>query len=1083
MRKIITYLLLSYGITTASFAQQDSTLLLLDKTEINSDVLYPYLANDSTASWLKLGGDTNSISNSKRWKQLYAEYVYYNLESHLLPSLDSIIKQAEYEINYNRRVPLMIMDINYHVFKSHAIDSGLVIIENGKFMDNPDRTESLYIEKQLFVAAPFMEKMMNDTLTFFISSDFYFSSSSLPQTIEIDFGDGVGFRSVTMEQTIKINYSSIKNNSNFSPTITVKVSKGSNSLLSSSTMKASTCLGNFPPQDDIWNLYTSQPFSTNFSNPYPVDPLAGNFARANAYVKYGNGHPVGEVHKPIVFVEGIDFGRDFSSNTIQNGDFGWCAFWGRDTDFEEFQHSPTILNQLLANGYDVFLLDFRDGAEFIERNAMTLVELLRLIRLNNQFNNINVVPEPTVVVGASMGGQVARYALAYMEQNNMEHCAREFISFDSPHKGANIPISLQEWIEFFAYNGPGGGSQGAKDNLNLKLDRPAAKQLLTYHHDNSIGGFNVSERAAYQNTINAIGYPNKLRKVAIANGSGHAIKQPNLNSGDLLLKTDWSPWGCLNARLVQGDCYAMPNHFMFAGKVPKNTLGAGFCFILTPLLCNLCVNSNISFDTETVASGSNLLPLDNAPGGWRNTALTIEEEYRDDPDAIGDITADPQGHGLSPNQSFIPTISALDINTTDLLFNVLNNINLNSPNPNLTPFEAIYIPSNGQNQQHVQLDPSPGGNLAWALNEILDTENKLKSPLTSTSPNNGVFNYGRKESRFISSVIIGNGGQLNINANLPTDYGLATTPIPSTGVNPPVAGSSLLMETCECGEVVVEIDAGGEFILGENTPNNKATVLFHEKSTLHIKAGGKLIIKNNSRLVIEKGAKLIYEPGAEIQLLGDEAVLEIQGELEVKDNATFTFTYPNANSGYLKFNVPFNPCQSNPNWACPVITAGQNSKMELRGADKNDKILEIAGEDMLIPEDMAFFRLWFGKAEFTTPGARLSLASTNYRLTDATFVGTVNNRGVVVWGNQNSFIVRCNFENVKIWGGLWAKGSRLNVFTSNFTNGAYVETTGRGVLFNDVNFNRTASYIQPTPTPMNGWINSHPLKSIQHIVC
>lgn len=101
MRKIITYLLLSYGITTANFAQQDSTLLLLDKTEINSDVLYPYLANDSTASWLKLGGDTNSISNSKRWKQLYAEYVYYNLESHLLPSLDSIIKQAEYEINYN----------------------------------------------------------------------------------------------------------------------------------------------------------------------------------------------------------------------------------------------------------------------------------------------------------------------------------------------------------------------------------------------------------------------------------------------------------------------------------------------------------------------------------------------------------------------------------------------------------------------------------------------------------------------------------------------------------------------------------------------------------------------------------------------------------------------------------------------------------------------------------------------------------------------------------------------------------------------------------------------------------------------
>ena len=197
MIKIFLSLIVSfYFVLTGTAQTVDSTLLLLDKTEINSNVLYPYLSNDSTASWLKLGGGTNSISNSKRWKQIYAEYVYYNLEPYLLPSLDSIIKQAEYEINYNRRVPLMIMDINYHVFKSHAIDSGLVIIENGKFMDNPDRAESPYIEKQLFVAAPFMEKMMNDTLTFFISSDFYFSSSLLPQTIEIDFADGNGFQQV-----------------------------------------------------------------------------------------------------------------------------------------------------------------------------------------------------------------------------------------------------------------------------------------------------------------------------------------------------------------------------------------------------------------------------------------------------------------------------------------------------------------------------------------------------------------------------------------------------------------------------------------------------------------------------------------------------------------------------------------------------------------------------------------------------------------------------------------------------------------------------------------------------------------------
>lgn len=1102
MKKIIFSLIVSFYFVPTTTAQTiDSTLLLLDKTEISSGVLYPYLANDSNSLWLKFDGTTDSIANIRRWKQTYSEFLFYSIESSLFPTIDSVIKKSEYEINVNNRVPILILDADYHVFRQHAVDSNLIFFKNGKFIDNPNRTESPYIEKQVFIAAPFLEKIMSENITFFLSSDFCFSNQPLPSTFEIDFADGNGFRTIALGQTITINYTTISNpagkTGTSAPIIRVRIPKGTGNVTSSSTMKASTCQGNFPAPNDTWSIQADIPFVSNFVDNNSIDNT--NFGRGLAHIKYGSGHPVGELRKPIVFVEGIDFGRDEVvgvGNVTQNGDFGWCAFWGKDFDpndpddgFFEFKDAPILLNQLLANGYDVILLDFRDGATFIERNAMALVKLLQLIQDEPQ---IGFQREPTVVVGASMGGQVARYALAFMEQNNMQHCAREYISFDSPHQGANIPISLQKWIEFFAFNGPGGGKQAARDNLNFKLDRPATKQLLLFHYKGVGGGFITPERTAYNNTINAIGYPNKLRKVAIANGSGHVVKQPNLNSGDLLLKTDWSPLGCLNAKILQGDCYAIPNFLIFSGKAPKSELAVGTCLALTvggsiggigglltgAAACSFCVNTNLGFDTEAIAGSSNLRPLDNAPGGWRNTAKTIAKEFRDDPPptilgSSASIDDNPQNRpGGSPNQSFIPTISALDINTTDLLFNA-STIQFPNPDPNFTIFEAFYIPTtnNRQNQKHVQLDPLLGGNLEWAINEILDTENKLKSPLTSTSPNNGVFNYGRKESRFISSVIIGNGGQLNINANLPTDYGASTTPIPSTGVNSPVAGSSLLMETCECGEVVVEIDAGGEFILGENTPNNKATVLFHEKSTLHIKAGGKLIIKNNSRLVIEKGAKLIYEPGAEIQLLGDEAVLEIQGELEVKDNATFTFTYPNANSGYLKFNVPFMPCQSNPNWACPVITAGQNSKMELRGADKNDKILEIAGEDMLIPEDMAFFRLWLGKAEFTTPGARLSLASTNYQLSEATFVGTVTNRGVVVWGNPNSFIVRCNFENVKIWGGLWAKGNRLNVFTSNFTNGAYVETTGRGVLFNDVNFNRTASYIQPTPIPMNGWIN------------
>jgi alpha-beta hydrolase superfamily lysophospholipase len=44
--------------------------------------------------------------------------------------------------------------------------------------------------------------------------------------------------------------------------------------------------------------------------------------------------------------------------------------------------------------------------------------------------------EPLVLIGASMGGLVSRYALTYMERYHMSHDVRTFISFDSPQKGA-----------------------------------------------------------------------------------------------------------------------------------------------------------------------------------------------------------------------------------------------------------------------------------------------------------------------------------------------------------------------------------------------------------------------------------------------------------------------------------------------------------------------------------------------------------------------------------------------------------------------------------------------------------------------
>ena len=48
-----------------------------------------------------------------------------------------------------------------------------------------------------------------------------------------------------------------------------------------------------------------------------------------------------------------------------------------------------------------------------------------------------------VVLGQSMGGLVARYALKDMENKGLNHDTRLYVSHDTPHLGANVPLSVQ----------------------------------------------------------------------------------------------------------------------------------------------------------------------------------------------------------------------------------------------------------------------------------------------------------------------------------------------------------------------------------------------------------------------------------------------------------------------------------------------------------------------------------------------------------------------------------------------------------------------------------------------------------------
>jgi len=126
----------------------------------------------------------------------------------------------------------------------------------------------------------------------------------------------------------------------------------------------------------------------------------------------------GVLDKPIFILDGFDPGDSRGISAL----------------FNSFNNAPTtdnIVNELRDEGYDLIIVNFPSyisssdgttaidgGADFIQRNAYSVIALIELI------NNAPTKTDENVVIGPSMGGLIARYALRYMEQNSIPHDTR-----------------------------------------------------------------------------------------------------------------------------------------------------------------------------------------------------------------------------------------------------------------------------------------------------------------------------------------------------------------------------------------------------------------------------------------------------------------------------------------------------------------------------------------------------------------------------------------------------------------------------------------------------------------------------------
>lgn len=242
-----------------------------------------------------------------------------------------------------------------------------------------------------------------------------------------------------------------------------------------------------PVTDEVWTFADSS------------SPTA-----ATAYVYYArvNGPRRTKIEKPVLIAEGFPGGRTLNQ------------LW-------PLVNQATFARELIARGRDVIILGFRDGTRSIQDSAALYQSCVATIiqKKNNA--------EKIAAGGGSMGGLVARYALCKMEKAGIDHHTNCYFSIDTPHEGANIPVSAQAFVQLYAAKPCG---ERAADSARL-MSSPAAQQMLLqwvppYAQWENGRRYPLASplRGAFVRDLLDQGWmPQKVRRVGVADGVGTGV--------------------------------------------------------------------------------------------------------------------------------------------------------------------------------------------------------------------------------------------------------------------------------------------------------------------------------------------------------------------------------------------------------------------------------------------------------------------------------------------------------------------------------------------------------------------------------
>ncbi len=485
--KVPTRLLLDYAIDLVELSNYDGTSL----TDSNYILLVDY---ENILRSIR----SASISTSKPF-----EKVDDIIESFTTTDEDSSIKMSLALYKYNR-------------IKANALDDGLIGYNTttGKVFDKYDGDTWLnpYEEVNLLAFSPNRHIVRcGETFSLELPSEFIFSNNITNiNYVLINASDGLGWRSLTANRPISIQYDSTGEKE-----LIIKVSTKEQGILLAHTkilVEPSITQANSQKID--------------FKEYQTIDTLYnGATVSATLLHKSANNNLI---KKPFIFVEGFDPGPSMDTVLVE-AFFGPIGQYGV-TDIDMISYSAWE-KEIKEKGYDLIYVNWNNSLADIRANAALLEKILNVI---NQEKHNNGSEEKNILVGHSMGGLVSRYALCDMESRNKPHEVATYVSYDSPHLGANVPLGALYFVPqainlLYNTNIPDvidGATCGLLDDTKQALynimHAQSVKQMLMNYVDTN-GELNNSTYDEWQAEIRAKGFPQGdagvgISNLAIANG-------------------------------------------------------------------------------------------------------------------------------------------------------------------------------------------------------------------------------------------------------------------------------------------------------------------------------------------------------------------------------------------------------------------------------------------------------------------------------------------------------------------------------------------------------------------------------------